>query len=332
MEFIMKLLSSAFLFLLLLTLIINCGGDKSDSKIDSSMCNFDSLEVYVNRLLTFSEDSTIARQIAECVKNDAASPEQSYWVALGLGQYIEARGFVTEIPVNDDMSKANIFAHLGLAFYLEKKFDSALINYDSALIYNKSDYRIWFEQGMNLMSLVRQEEAVASFDSALALKHDDYESWHQRANLLFELTLAFESLDSYDSAITYNKNFGKAYHNRGILRYMLGDHPESIASFDSAIMIDQSDYMSWSSRSLSLGVTNQYEEAVASLDSSIKYKHDYSEAWKNRAAIQGYYGDYEKAKFSMDSALFYAPHDPDVIVIREKILENLKKMENKENK
>jgi tetratricopeptide (TPR) repeat protein len=321
----MKLFSSAFLFMLILTLLLGCGGDKSDTKIDPAMCNFDSLEVYVNRLLTFSEDSTIAGQIAECVQKEAKSPEQSYWVALGLGKYSQARNFIAEPPADENPAKANNFGHIGLTFYLEKKYDSALIYYDSALNVYKDDYRLWFEQAMTLMELTRQEEAVASFDSALVLKHDDYESWYNRANVLYEMTRAFESLDSYDSAIAYNTNFGKAYHNRGILRYMLGDHPDAVASFDTALMIDHTDYMSWSSRGLSLGVTKHYEEAIASFDSSIKYKHDYSEAWKNRAAIQGYNGNYEDAKFSIDSALFYAPHDPGVIALRELVLENLKK-------
>jgi tetratricopeptide (TPR) repeat protein len=314
---------SGAIFGLIIIALIGCGGDKPEVKIDPAMCNFDSLIAVDMRLMSFREDSTTARMIAECVQDKAGTKYESFWVAVGLGQYAAARKHLDEISPADEKEMPKILSLKALAWYLEDKKDSALVCYDSALAMYPKNNRLWFGRGMALSAMGQQQEALAAFDSALAMKIGDFESWHNRGDVLYELIRPFDAIGSYDSAIFYKSDYGKAYHNRGIVQYMLSDLPDAVASFDSAIMIQHDDYMAWSTRGLVLGALQRFEEAIASLDSSIKIKHDYADAWKNRAAIFGMNKKFEEAKFSIDSALFYAPHDPDVIVIREKILEGL---------
>lgn len=319
----MKQVISGAIFGLIIIALIGCGGDKPETKIDPAMCNFDSLIAVDMRLMSFREDSATARMIAECVQDKAGTKYESFWVAVGLGQYAKAQEHLDEISPADEKEMEKILSLKALAWYLEDKKDSALVGYDSALTLDAANNRHWFGRGMALSAIGQQEDALTAFDSALTLKRGDFESWHNRGDVLYELVRPFDAIGSYDSAIFYKSNYGKAYHNRGIVQYMLSDLPDAVASFDSAIMIHHDDYMAWSTRGLALGAMQRLEEAIASLDNSIRIKHDYSGAWKNRAAILGMNKKFEEAKFSIDSALFYAPHDPDVILLREKIMEGL---------
>ena len=66
----------------------------------------------------------------------------------------------------------------------------------------KLDYHeAWYDRGVTLSALGREEEALTSYDKALEIKPDEHQAWNNRGNALSALGRKEEAITSYDKAL-----------------------------------------------------------------------------------------------------------------------------------
>jgi tetratricopeptide (TPR) repeat protein len=283
-----------------------------DEKISSLEYSFDSLKNEIADLVANPEDTIRVRQIAEGVKDSAYTIFDSAMVAIGLGYYENALDYLESALIasgNDSLAAVEIFFYKGITQYLGGEPLLALEFFDSSIVYNNDNHRVWNNRGVVLDELGRSEDAISSYDSALFYKQDDHEAWYNRGNALFNLDSLDEAIASYDSAIVYKHDMHDAWYNRGLALAGLSLSIEAIASYDSAIVYKHDKHKAWCNRGIVLGKLNRNFEAIASYDSAIKYMHDDYEAWYNRGNVLGKLGRYLESIASYDSALVYRHDD-----------------------
>jgi tetratricopeptide (TPR) repeat protein len=129
----------------------------------------------------------------------------------------------------------------------QQRCDAALEYYDQALQIEPDYALAFYDRGLCLHDLGRDEEALASFDEALQTK---------------ELVKPQTYADIYLAELTWA--------NRGDVLTTLGRYEEGIGSYDRALNLDQRDAGVWNNRGTALMKLGRYDDAISSFDTAMK--------------------------------------------------------------
>ena len=110
-----------------------------------------------------------------------------------------------------------------------------------------------------------------------------YQAWYNRGIALGNLGREEEAIASYERAVEIKPDYQDAWYNRGVALGNLGRWEEAIASYERAVEIKPDDHEAWNNRGIALGNLGRYEEAIASYDKALEIKPDKHEAWYNKA-------------------------------------------------
>ena len=165
----------------------------------------------------------------------------------------------------------------------------------------------YYDEGNNLISLGRLEEAVSSFDKAIALKPDFAGAWNDRGISLAELGRDEEAVTSYDRAIALKPDFAEAWNNRGVSLAELGRDEEAVSSYDRAIALKPDFADAWNNRGIPLAYLGRHQDAVSSFDRAIALKPDFADAWNNRGFSLGNINRRDEALVSYEKAIAINP-------------------------
>ncbi len=164
----------------------------------------------------------------------------------------------------------------GNSEYLKHNFDAALLSYEKAIA-EKPDYAdSWYNKGVTLGVLGRDEDALAAYDKATAVKPDYADAWLNKGATLGELGRYEDALAAYDKAIAIKPNDAEAWSNRGIALGSLGRYEDELVAYDKAISINPNDAQTWLNKGVRLGELGRYEEELTALDKAIAIKPDYA--------------------------------------------------------
>jgi tetratricopeptide (TPR) repeat protein len=161
--------------------------------------------------------------------------------------------------------------------------EEAITSYDKAIALKPDFAFAWNDRGISLGQLGRHEEAVASYDRAIAVKPDLAEAWNNRGVSLAELGRDQEAVASYDRAIALKPDFADAWNNRGVPLAYLGRQQDAVSSFDRAIALKPDFADAWNNRGFSLGQLDRRDEALASYEKAIALEPEYIVAWEGKA-------------------------------------------------
>jgi len=142
---------------------------------------------------------------------------------------------------------AEVLTDKGVQEARQQKYDDAIISYDQALQIDPDYALAWYNRGLCLVFLGRNDEALTSLDKAL-------------------LTTDLQNPDKNSEKYLA----GQVWFNRGAVLDNLGRYEESIASYDEALAIDMRDAAAWNNRGNSLVELGRYDEALASIDTALK--------------------------------------------------------------
>ncbi|MEY4964737.1 MAG: hypothetical protein RL274_320 [Pseudomonadota bacterium] len=183
----------------------------------------------------------------------------------------------------------------------------ALENFASVTARQPGHAEAWYNQGVVLSGLARQEEAVAAFDRALAIQPAAL-AWTNRGAALTALGRAAEAPDSFDSALALDMTFPAALYNRGIALLELRRFADALATFDQLLTKLLDDPLAWNNRGVALQGLERFAPALESYDRSVALRADYAPAWKNRGMVLTSLKRFDEAIASFDCAV---AHDPD---------------------
>ncbi|NEO99600.1 MAG: CHAT domain-containing protein [Symploca sp. SIO2E9] len=191
--------------------------------------------------------------------------------------------------------------------YQAQDYQGALDTLNLAVERYSNDYRGWFNLGLVLSDLGREEEAIASYNQALKFKSDSYESWNNRGNDLSDLGRKEEAIDSYNQALKFKPDSYKIWNNRGNDLSDLGRKEEAIDSYNQALKFKPDLYQAWDNRGKGLSYLGRKEEAIDSYNQALKFKPDSYEAWNDLGLVLSDLGRKEEAIDSYDQALKFKP-------------------------
>ncbi|MDZ8257242.1 tetratricopeptide repeat protein [Nostoc sp. ChiQUE01b] len=268
--------------------------------------------------LTPEERTQEILRIQELIAEDHQIPTRQYNLLINLGKlqsagqdYKEAiASYDKALEFKPDYHQA--WYNRGIALRNLRRNEEAIASYDKALEIEPDNYQAWVSRGIALENLGRNEEAIASFTEALKVKTDYHDAWNWHGYVLDKLGRYEEAIASYDQALKINSDDDYAWTSRGISLKELGRYEEAIASYDQALKINSDDDYAWTSRGISLEKLGRYEEALISLDKALELepKNDLSDlyyVWKFRGITLNKLGRYEEALISLDKALELEP-------------------------
>jgi tetratricopeptide (TPR) repeat protein len=107
---------------------------------------------------------------------------------------------------------------------------------------------LWFQLGLLLNAVNRDEEAIKSYDQALHFQPDYHQAWYGRGYALDDLGRYEEAIKSYDQALHFQPDYHLAWYNRGYDLGKLGRYEEAIKSYDQALHFKPDKHEAWYSR------------------------------------------------------------------------------------
>ncbi|ELS00853.1 hypothetical protein Xen7305DRAFT_00005540 [Xenococcus sp. PCC 7305] len=145
------------------------------------------------------------------------------------------------------------------------------------------NYGYFYDQGVELRRVGKNEEALAFFYQAL--NHDPDTDFG--LFLLFcgrtlnDLGRTEEALAFFDLLLKTHPSFWVAWFERGRTLYDLRRYEESLTSYNQAIKLEFDEYLTWTNRGTVLSKLNKEEEALASYCQALKLKPDDFAIWRS---------------------------------------------------
>ena len=195
----------------------------------------------------------------------------------------------------------------GEAFYLEGRYEEALISFEKAILMNADLDYAWYNRGNVLVKVQRLEEAIACYDQAIGINRQHYEAWYNRANVLMRLQRYEEAIAAYDQAINLKPDNYVFWHNRATAMGKLQRYQEAIASYDRVLAIKSDDPEVWHSKAVMLGKLQRYQEAIAAYDQALAIMANRYDTWYNRGNMLGRLLRYTEAIASYEKAIAINP-------------------------
>jgi uncharacterized caspase-like protein/tetratricopeptide (TPR) repeat protein len=144
------------------------------------------------------------------------------------------------------------------------------------------DSDAWFTKGFELTDY---KQKIACYDKALEIKPDKHEAWYNRGVTLGNLGRNEEAITSDDKALEIKPDYHEAWDNRGVALMYLGRYEEAITSYDKALEIKPDYHQAWNNRGIALNDLGRYEEAITSYDKALEIKPDFTNAYYNKACL-----------------------------------------------
>ena len=208
-------------------------------------------------------------------------------IYTGNGEITEAYGAVktgTKIGV---MNRAGVGSYIGWA-YPPESWKPTNITPTTLLAvspesdeYDEQDSEIndvesWCQEGRNLLSHEKFDEAIKCFDKAIEIDQRNYESWRLRGLCLLLMGKYEESIQAYDKAIELDPDSRIAadlWRSKGEALDDLGKHDEAIQAYDKAIELDPDSVTAayaWRSKGDALDDLGKHDEAIQAYDKAIE--------------------------------------------------------------
>ncbi|MEC4986744.1 MAG: tetratricopeptide repeat protein [Oscillatoria sp. PMC 1068.18] len=102
----------------------------------------------------------------------------------------------------------------------------------------------FFEQGQQLASESKYEEAIASYDRHLEMQPEDHTAWVLRGAALTHLDRYQEALISFEEALKVEPEDNLAMLFRGMALQHIGDYQKAYESFDTTLGIKRNPFKS----------------------------------------------------------------------------------------
>jgi hypothetical protein len=120
----------------------------------------------------------------------------------------------------------------GLEHSSHGRWDSALADYDAALVHDPASAAAHFHRGVALISLDRPSEALASLDETLAL-HDDWRAHHFRGLALKGKGDFAAAIAAFDASLALAPGSAEVRLARGLTRLAVGRFAEGWPDYEA---------------------------------------------------------------------------------------------------
>ena len=251
---------------------------------------------------------------------EASHADPIFWINAGnqywrMGDLAKSKeSFDRAIEIQPDSWQA--WYAKGFVAVINRKFDEALSNCETAIKFNANSYDAWQCKAGALYQLGRLPEALEGLDRAIAInneyaaKRQAGNRWREnptdysdRGEILFALGRTSEAIVAFDKAIELDPEMASPLANRAFVQMMTQDYNGAEASINKALAIDPTYAPAWANKGQLLYKQKLYLESLAAFDTAIKFNDRDPEIWNNRAFTLFYLRKYDSAIESARKAL-----------------------------
>lgn len=191
--------------------------------------------------------------------------------------------------------------------------EEALQAYNRAIDIQPTDVSAWYNKGITLAALGRNDEALHAFDRAIEIKPDLHQAWYNKGLILRHLEHPFtnKTLQAFDRAIEIKPDYAEAWLGKA---HVIGDPwffnlgkrnykalRSALEATNKAIEIKPDYFLAWRYKGDILDSLHSNVEAVKAYDKAIEIKPDDAEVWLARStALWGIIGQEQEAQKSRD--------------------------------
>ncbi len=131
-----------------------------------------------------------------------------------------------------------------------------------------------YNNGADLASQGKFNEALASTNEALSLQPNFSLAWAQKAGLLVVLGRNEEAVTAADNAIAANSNISEAWASRADALNNLGKYAEALDSARQAVVLDPGLAEGWANEATAFNNLGRYQDAIQAANKALSINPD----------------------------------------------------------
>ena len=171
-------------------------------------------------------------------------------------------------------------------------------------------------RGGTFMIDKRYDEALHDYNTAIALRPDYYDAYNNRGILLSDMQRKSEALSDYNKAIQFGPKQAEFYSNRGLLLMEMNNNKQALADLNKAIDLKSNFSQAYYNRGLLAMNEKRNEDALNDYAMAIKFNPAYMEAYINRGVLFYAENKFDEAIVEYNRALQVAPSNPQIFFNR----------------
>ncbi len=190
-----------------------------------------------------------------------------------------------QITVALNQIKANTAFMAANKAYVQRDYQSAIANYDQAIILNPQGASAFLNRGIAHYKLGNLDAAISDYDIAIRLDLKDAIAFFNRGNAHSDLGNLDAAISDYDNAIRLDPNDAPAFFNRGNAHYNLRNLDAAISDYDNAIRLDPNDADALFERGYIKHELGKFDDAIKDYDRALVLDPDNKGTmkWKKKA-------------------------------------------------
>ena len=209
---------------------------------------------------------------------------------------------------NKPNNKALEFFDRGVDLINLGKNEEAIVYLDNALFLDSNNTNAYINRGVALINLGKNKEALECFSKALFLDPNNILACSNKGVVLDTLGEYKEAIKYFDIVIDKDSTNANAYLGKGTSLAKLGKLEEAIVYFNKVLVLDPKNSTAYLNIGLALARLDRLEEAIECYNEILKIKPDNVNIYINKGMALGRLDKLEKASACFKDALTIDPY------------------------
>ena len=212
-------------------------------------------------------------------------------------------------PISDKPNNEAVeYFDKGLALINLGKNEEAIVYLDKALFLDSNNTNAYINRGVALINLGKNKEAIEYFDKALFLDPNNVLACSNKGVALDTLGEYKEAIKYFDIVIDKHSTNANTYLGKGASLAKLGKLEESIVYFNKALVLDPKNSSAYLNIGLALARLDRLEEAIDCYNEIIKIEPENINTYIDKGMALGRLYKLEKALDCFKDALTIDPY------------------------
>jgi tetratricopeptide (TPR) repeat protein len=206
--------------------------------------------------------------------------------------------------------QALAYLNRGKEYYVRRKYDDAIKEFDQALAINRDLFEAYFCRGTVYGNKGDHDKAITDLSEAIRLNPSYADAYNNRGVNYHEKGMYDRAIEDFSDALRFNPNYADvAYSSCGAAYSGIGDYDRAIADLDEAIRLNPYNVQAYNNRGTAYAHIGDYDWAIANLNEAIRLNPNFAGAYGNRGTIYSRKGDYGRAIEDFSAAIRLNPGD-----------------------
>ena len=262
-----------------------------------------------------SEHERHQEEIKNIIQNIANDAEESANKALAYSLFTQAKGEYGNRAIDlytqaiEIYPTKDAFNNRGNAYSKRRRFDLAIIDYNSAIEMDTNYADAYHNRGNTYYRMHEYNKAILDFNKSIALDGDDAESYISRGATYLRKGVYEKAVDDFKMTLELDPDYYEAYCNLGDAFFAKGDSDNALVYYTKFIEKRPKDAYAYNNRGYVYINTNELDLARADFDKAIELCPDNPEYFDSRADLFIVLKEYEKALEDVKVGLSLKPSE-----------------------